>query len=279
MTTTLRPSGPLQRTADGGRSRGYEVCDNSRPVGSVEIASLPSVEAGCGTVRGLRIAESDRRRGRGTVAALAAEEVLRGWGCTQVQVSVPPDATAAARLTTALGYTERSRTMVKHLPEAPPALPDGASARPMTADEFAVWWEEGLQGYARSWAERGLTPAAARAKAEADRSAGLPGGRATPGVRLEVLEYAGEPAGHLYLGRRELLPGEHAAYVYDIEVYGERRGRGHGRALMLHAERCALAAGERRIGLHVFAGNEPALGLYASLGYRTTAVHSFKHLL
>jgi ribosomal protein S18 acetylase RimI-like enzyme len=48
---------------------------------------------------------------------------------------------------------------------------------------------------------------------------------------------------------------------------------------MLCAERIALGAGERRIGLHVFADNAPALRLYESLGYRTAHVHCFKPLL
>ncbi|MEU1128792.1 GNAT family N-acetyltransferase, partial [Streptomyces sp. NPDC005900] len=39
MTTTLRPSGPLQRSAEGGRARTYDVCVNSRPVGSVALAT------------------------------------------------------------------------------------------------------------------------------------------------------------------------------------------------------------------------------------------------
>ncbi|MFI1867027.1 GNAT family N-acetyltransferase [Streptomyces jumonjinensis] len=281
MTTTLRPDGPLQREADGARSRTYLVCDNSRPVGTIEIATLPSLGPGtaAGTIRSLRIDEADRRRGRGTVAALAAEEVLRGWGCAQVQASVPPAAAGAARLAAALGYTERSRSMAKTLGDRPPALPDGARARPMTGAEYAVWWETGLLGYARSWAERGLTEAQARAKAEADRTAGLPEGLATRGVRLLVLEYAGERVGHLYLGRREVLPGEPGAFVYEVETVEGRRGEGHGRTLMLLAERCALEDGTRLLGLHVFAGNAPALGLYTSLGYRTEAVHWFKQLL
>ncbi|GGZ62476.1 N-acetyltransferase [Streptomyces inusitatus] len=279
MTTTLRPTGPLQQEAAGVRSRRYEVCDNSRPVGTIEIATFPSLGPAAGTVRSLRIDEADRRRGRGTVAVLAAEEVLRGWGCDQVRVSVPPEAAGAAALAGVLGYTERSRNMVKTLPALPPPLPDGTRARPMNDAEFALWWEEGLRSYARSWSEQGLTPAEALAKAEADRAAGLPAGRATAGVRLEVLEHHGVPVGLLYLGLREALPGETGAYVYDVEVPEEHRGRGHGRSLLLLAERLALETGARLLGLHVFADNAPALGLYTSLGHRTTAIHFSKRLL
>ncbi|MFD7833497.1 GNAT family N-acetyltransferase, partial [Kitasatospora sp. NPDC059803] len=48
------------------------------------------------------------------------------------------------------------------------------------------------------------------------------------------------------------------------------RPRPHGRTLMLLAERECLAAGVRDLGLNVFAGNEVAIRLYASLGYRVT---------
>ncbi|WP_327685186.1 GNAT family N-acetyltransferase [Streptomyces sp. NBC_00467] len=279
MTTTLRPTGPLQHEADGAQSRTFVVCVNSRPVGSVEIATLPALGPRAGTVRSLGIDDADRRRGRGTVAALAAEEVLRGWGCSQVTVSVPPEAVEATRLTAALGYTERSRNMLKTLAAEPPALPEGVEARPMTEPEFRTWWDVQHEDYVTTWSERGLSVAEARAKADADRHRSLPEGLATPGVRLEVLVRQGETVGHLFVGRREVRPGEEGAYVYDVAVAEAHRGQGHGRSLMLRAEQGALESGTRLLGLHVFAGNAPALGLYTSLGYETTGVNFTKPLL
>ncbi|MFF4233406.1 GNAT family N-acetyltransferase [Streptomyces sp. NPDC001820] len=279
MTTTLRPTGPLQREADGARSRAYEVCVNSRPVGTIEIATFPALSATAGTIRSLRIDEADRRRGRGTVAALAAEEVLRGWGCTQVLVSVPPEATAATRLATALGYTERSRNMLKELPEEPPALPAQVEGRPMTEAEFGRWLATAVETYARSWIDRGVPADEARAKSAAEHRRGLPDGLASPGTWLGVLVHDGVAVGHLFVGRREVRPGELGAYVYDVEVAEGQRGHGHGRSLMLLAERVALDAGLRLLGLHVFADNTPAVRLYDSLGYGTTDVNSFKQLL
>jgi ribosomal protein S18 acetylase RimI-like enzyme len=67
--------------------------------------------------------------------------------------------------------------------------------------------------------------------------------------------------------------------VYDVSVVEGQRGQGHGRSLMLLAERAALEAGTRLLGLHVFAGNTPAIRLYESLGYETTDVNVFKQLL
>ncbi|MDN3295312.1 GNAT family N-acetyltransferase [Streptomyces ficellus] len=279
MTTTLRPTGPLQQTADGARSRSYDVCVNSRPVGAVELGTMPGPGRAAGVIRSLRVDEPDRRRGRGTVAALAAEEVLRGWGCDQVVISVPAGATAALRMASALGYTERSRNMAKDLTGPPPELPAHVEVRPMSEAEYRVWEDRSTESFARSWTERGVAAERARAKAEVSRRENLPAGLATEGTAFHVAVREGVPVAHLWTGRRELAPGEEAAFVYDIEVADDHRGKGYGRALMLLAERIALEGGERRIGLHVFAGNTPALRLYESLGYRTTHVHSYKPLL
>ncbi|MET9625385.1 MULTISPECIES: GNAT family N-acetyltransferase [unclassified Streptomyces] len=279
MTTTLRPVEPLQQTPDGGRSRTYDVCVNSRRVGSVHLATAPGFGPGAGEITALGIDEPDRRRGRGTVAALAAEEILRGWGCGQVHVSVPAGADAALRMTTALGYTERSRNMVKALPAEPPALPEGVEIRPMVEAEYAAWEARAKKGYAQSWIDRGVPEDQARAKAEDSHRTHLPQGLATPGVRISVVVRDGQVVGHLWTGRIDLEPGTMGAYVYDIEVDAAQRGRGYGRALMLLAERVAIEAGDSRLGLHVFAGNTPALRLYESLGYRTTHVNGFKRLV
>ncbi|MEV3992355.1 GNAT family N-acetyltransferase [Streptomyces sp. NPDC049837] len=279
MTTTLRPAEPLQQTPDGARSRVYDVCVNSRRVGAVEIGTVPGTGRPAGVIRSLRIDEPDRRRGRGTVAALAAEEVLRGWGCDQVTLSVPADATVALRMATALGYTERSRDMAKDLAGPPPELPAHVEVRPMTEAEYREWEARSTEGFARSWAEHGVPEEQATAKAEASRRRHLPDGLATEGAAFHVAVRDGTPVGHLWTGRLVEAPGERIAFVYDIAVADDQRGKGYGRALMLLAERIALAAGEHRIGLHVFADNTPALRLYESLGYRTTRIRCFKPLL
>ncbi|QGV81575.1 GNAT family N-acetyltransferase [Streptomyces ficellus] len=279
MTTTLRPAGPLQQSPDGARSRVYDVCVNSRRVGAVELGTLAGPGRPTGVIRSLGIDAPDRRRGRGTVAALAAEEVLRGWGCGQVTVTVPAGAAVARRMATALGYSERSRSMAKDVAGPPAGVPGEVEVRAMTEEEFREWEAGATDRFARGWAERGMPVEQARAKAEASHREYLAEGLATEGVAFHVAVRDGAVAGHLWTGRTELPTGERAAYVYDIQVAEDQRGRGYGRVLMLFAERIALEAGERRIGLHVFTDNTPAVRLYESLGYRTTRVHSFKPLL
>ncbi|MEW1718837.1 GNAT family N-acetyltransferase [Streptomyces sp. NPDC093109] len=279
MTTTLRPTGPLQQTRDGGKSRSYEVCVNSRSVGAIDLSTDAGFDHTAGVLDGLRVDPPDRRRGRATVAVLAAEEVLRGWGCEQVMASAPPDATAALSLLDSLGYTERSRNMDKELPPEPPALPAGVEARPMTGAEYDVWLAASVGTFAQEWIDRGTEPAAARAKSELSHRQNLPEGLATPDIAFHVLLHDGSVVGHIWTARREIRPGAWGTYVYDVEVNESRRGRGFGRALMLLAERVAVESGSVLLGLHVFADNTPAVRLYESLGYRTTYRNLAKRLL
>jgi GNAT superfamily N-acetyltransferase len=274
MTTTLRPTEPLQRATDGTRSRRYQVCVNSRPVGRVHLTTDPGPGPSVARLHELRIEEPDRGRGRGTVAALAAEEVARGWGCRQIEVTVPGDAAGALEFTRALGYVLRNRVMEKALDGPAPVLPPGSADRPMTRDEYEIWDREGRQQYAEDWIRRGVPEADAVAKANRDFGGALPEGPATANMWLSVLEHQGVPVGDLWLGRRG-----GRAFVYDVGVRAEQRGRGHGRTLMRLAEAKATAAGLNPIALNVFAGNTPAERLYESLGYETVEYCLYKTLL
>ncbi|MGW1612538.1 GNAT family N-acetyltransferase [Streptomyces sp. NPDC002285] len=274
MTTTLRPTEPLQHNEDGTRSRRFQVCVNGRPVGALHLGTHPVFGGTVALISELRVEEPDRRRGRGTVAALAAEEVARGWGCRRIEVTVPGAAGPALRLATALGYVVRNRGMEKALGDTAPDLPRGSRARPMTEAEYGPWADKSFEEYFRSWVERGVPEAAARAKAERDHAVLLPDGLRTPGAVLSVLEHEGTPVGTLWV-----VAQDDRAYVYDVETDPAHRGRGHGRTLMLLAEAQAIAAGHRVIGLNVFADNAPAARLYESLGYETTRYALFKTLL
>ncbi|MGV9452627.1 GNAT family N-acetyltransferase [Streptomyces sp. NPDC003635] len=274
MTTTLRPTEPLQRDADGALSRHFQVCVNSRPVGAIRIATHPVFGPTVAEISDLSIAEPDRGRGRGTVAALAAEEVARGWGCTRVEIRVPGDAEAALRLATALGYVHRNRGMEKRLTGTPPELPEGSRGRPMTQAEYGPWVEHGNAHYAQSWIDRGVPESEAWAKALSDFARLLPQGLDTEDVLISVLEHEGTPVGTLWVS----TAGE-KAFVFDVEADERFRGRGHGRSLMLLAEAQAVAAGKPVIGLNVFADNTPAERLYESLGYVPVGYSMYKNLL
>ncbi|WP_329035592.1 GNAT family N-acetyltransferase [Streptomyces sp. NBC_00178] len=278
MTTTLRPAGPIEQGADGARARTYDVCDNGRPVGAVGIATDPEFGTSAGVIHALRIDEAARRRGRGTIAALAAEEVLRGWGCTRVRLVAPAGNEAARGLAAVLGYTERSRNMLKSLRRTAPALPEGLAGRPMTESEFTEWASTSIETYARSWVERGVTEEQARHKSESDHARLLPAGLATPDMYIHVLVRNRETLGHVWVSRHRETEGDDIGYVFDVEVREAHRGSGYGRALMHLAEAITLDAGLGSLGLHVFASNTPALRLYESLGYEATRYNLAKAL-
>lgn len=273
MTTTLRPAGPERRERDGARSRDYTVCVNGRPVGSVRIAAEP--HGGPGRIDALAVDEQDRRRGRGTVAALAAEEVLRQWGCTRVLVSVPDEAGYALRLATALGYTETNRTLHKDLPpgEGRLELPPGSVLRELTARDRQEWLARQRDGFVAALTAAGVPAQHAQAHAAASYAQALPGGDPAPGAALLALDHEGATVGRLWL---HTAPGP--GWVQAVEVCPEHRGRGHGRTLMLAAEAECRTAGTAAVGLNVFTANEVALGLYASLGYRVRLRQLWKPL-
>ncbi|MGW4892841.1 GNAT family N-acetyltransferase [Kitasatospora sp. NPDC004240] len=271
MTTTLRPEGPETPTPNGGRTRRWQICANGRPVGVLRTSSVPRGPQLWGEISELEVHEG-RGRGRGTFAGLAAEEVLRGWGCTRVDADIPEAATAARGLAATLGYGERMRNMAKHLTVAPD-LPPGVGARRIGAEEFPAWLAVAKEGYLADLRTSGLSEEQARAKSDADHLHLLPQGADTPGVALRRLFGDGpDPLGALWLALRVRdLPGGHPlAWVMVVEVAESHRGHGHGRSLMLLAERECLAAGVRDLGLNVFTGNEVAIRLYDSLGYRIT---------
>ncbi|MBW1596717.1 GNAT family N-acetyltransferase [Streptomyces sp. JJ38] len=274
MTTTLRPTGAEERSADGGRSRTYAVCVNGRPVGRLRLAA-EAVPRALGHLRDLTVEPAERRRGRATVAALAAEEILRGWGCRRVHCEIPAAAEAARRLAVALGYREGHRYLAKE-PEASPPPPPGSAARPMSDADFLRWRPVERSDHARTWQEEGLSAAEAAERAERDYTALLPEGPATAGAVLRVLAHDGEDVGWLWLGLNR--PGTRGGYLYTVRVAPEHRGRGHGRTLLHLAEDACLAAGAPLLTLNVRTANTVARGLYASCGFRPTRLHFGKEL-
>jgi ribosomal protein S18 acetylase RimI-like enzyme len=224
-----------------------------------------------GLLSSLLIDEASRRRGLGTAAALAAEEILRDWGCRQVMAYAPADITAAARLLISLRYTELSRLMVKSLRPRAHELPSSVTARPMTEAESQDWLKGPTDNFAQAWASRGMLPGPARARVRAVIQRVLPDGIASTDVALRLLFHEDKPVGRLWVSRSGPEPSPPGAYVYQVWVDEARRGEGFGRALMLLAEQIALGWGEATIGLQVFNDNTPARRLYESLGYASTA--------
>lgn len=150
----------------------------------------------------------------------------------------------------------------------------------MTSTEFDSLRDRLVREYAAEHVATGTwTPemAAARAAEETDRL--LPQGVNTPGVRILMAESPdGDAVGFLWLALERRPGAAGGAWIYDIEILPEYRGRGFGRALLAAAEAEAAAHGVNSVGLNVFGSNLIARNLYESAGYSVSAMQLKKEL-
>jgi ribosomal protein S18 acetylase RimI-like enzyme len=72
--------------------------------------------------------------------------------------------------------------------------------------------------------------------------------------------------------------GRGTAFIWDIVIRPEYRGRGYGRAALEALEALVGALGYDAIRLHVFGDNDAAYHLYRSVGYSETDVSMVKRL-
>jgi GNAT superfamily N-acetyltransferase len=83
-----------------------------------------------------------------------------------------------------------------------------------------------------------------------------------------VVGYAGdEPAGFaLFFHNYSTFLGKPGLYLEDLFVVPKFRGRGYGKALLVHLARLAVERGCGRFEWSVLDWNEPAIGFYKKLG-------------
>jgi ribosomal protein S18 acetylase RimI-like enzyme len=148
----------------------------------------------------------------------------------------------------------------------------------MTSAQFDDWARHSARSFADQQVAAGLQPAPeAEAFAARQLLALLPAGPATPQHSIWQVITADEVVGSLWL-RVRTLSTEVEAYVFDVEIVPEARGRGLGRATMLAAEDAARELGADVVRLNVFGHNLPAIRLYESLGHRAATVAMTKRL-
>ncbi len=150
--------------------------------------------------------------------------------------------------------------------------------RKLAEFEFDNWLQASIRNYAASnvrsgrWNEEG-----AQAKsAEACHNL-LPAGVSTPDHHILSVLADEEAIGTLWLWVNSKSSPK-KAYIYDIALHPEFRGKGLGKATMLAAESLAVQWGAEAMGLHVFAYNENAHALYRKLGYQYVS-HSMEKTL
>jgi GNAT superfamily N-acetyltransferase len=90
-----------------------------------------------------------------------------------------------------------------------------------------------------------------------------------PGVFCDFAEWEGAPAGFaLWFLNFSTFSGRSGIYLEDLFVRPEHRGRGIGKALMIHLARKCVANGWARLQWSVLDWNTPSIAFYKSLGAR-----------
>ncbi len=90
-----------------------------------------------------------------------------------------------------------------------------------------------------------------------------------PHFWVVMAEWEGRVAGFaLYLFNYSTWEGRPGLYLEDLFVRPEHRGRGIGKALLVHLARIAIEKGCTRYQWQVLDWNTPAIGFYESLGGR-----------
>jgi ribosomal protein S18 acetylase RimI-like enzyme len=167
------------------------------------------------------------------------------------------------------GYERVASQMLREFGGSEPAS-GGAEIElaPMLPERFVDFRARLIEGYARDTAASGaVNEGVAREQSERQINELLPDGVASSGQNLFVGWSGGREVGILWLGDRPDRRGLRA-WVYDVEVAEDLRGRGFGRALMVAGEAHLRERGAYAVGLNVFGFNDVARSLYLHLGYR-----------
>lgn len=145
--------------------------------------------------------------------------------------------------------------------------------RKMNSQEFAEYMKTAVDNYAAEKQKgEGLSPEEARKISEQSYERLLPQGLQTQDQFLfSVIEKTTqESIGILWFAKR--LNGEKPyAFIYDIELKAQSRGKGLGKTLMQLMEDEVRKVGCKSVGLHVFGHNVAATALYEKSGFQTTS--------
>jgi ribosomal protein S18 acetylase RimI-like enzyme len=144
--------------------------------------------------------------------------------------------------------------------------------RPMTEAEYDEFLAHSIRGYADSHVAAGnWSSEEAEERGTAAAASLLPAGFATEDMLFLMAEAAGEVVGWLWLALPSPGGERDEAWVYDIEVVTEQRGKGYGRALLAAAETELRARSVPAVSLQVSGYNPAAKQLYETSGYQLTS--------
>ena len=142
--------------------------------------------------------------------------------------------------------------------------------RPMTEAEFAPYIDHLREDYAQERSKSGETPIEEERENSNKQIDGLiPQGPATPNHYFwTVADESSAGIGWLWVF---VEPEKGRAFIYDIALAEEQRGKGYGRQTLQVLESMVRPMGIRRIALNVFGKNAVARHLYDTEGYYVVA--------
>lgn len=147
----------------------------------------------------------------------------------------------------------------------------------MTEAEYVIWRAKSEANYRDEIVKNGSTLAEAQKKADEDFGRLLSEGLLSKDQYIFSIKENNLWVGTLWPGVRGASDNR-KAYIYDIVLNEETRGKGIGKKAMILLEAEVKKLGLRHIGLHVFGHNTVARGLYESLGYDITNLNMEKTL-
>lgn len=150
----------------------------------------------------------------------------------------------------------------------------------MSDPEYERWQTALAERFAAEQIAAGNWPTdGAVDRARSANAALLPQGLATPRMLiLAAIDETGRQLGRVWVGLDHLRGTPDTAFLYDIELEAEHRGRGLGTALLAATEQAVREAGVSALELNVFGSNGGAIALYRSAGYAVTTQQMRKEL-
>jgi ribosomal protein S18 acetylase RimI-like enzyme len=141
----------------------------------------------------------------------------------------------------------------------------------MSETEYNIWAPRSRASYAADkMRANSLTQEEAEKTAQDDFNRLLPDGRnSKDNFLFSAKDECGNILGFIWFCVRG-AEGNRRAFICDVIIEEQHRGKGYGKQMMLLVEQEAKKEGLNRIGLHVFGFNDTAIRLYQSLGYATT---------
>lgn len=149
--------------------------------------------------------------------------------------------------------------------------------RNLNEQELAPYFDDLWEQYHSEFVAAGFSSEYADESVENSKKSYFPDGKLTPGNFIFYAFNNGDKVGKLWLHSVE-REGKTEWSIYDIETFGDFRGKGFGKKIMLAGEEYVRRAGGEELSLSVFGNNTVARKMYESLNYETIRVGMKKKL-